>query len=628
MRHVIHRIKRGLEYEHFSLFLIIIIFVLKVPTLDNSIEADDFQQRNIILGSEQLHQAGIPANAPNTDLLTVLSGFFAFAPGNDDTIQEAKRYGLLPWWTNDELKVSFFRPITAFTHWLDYQLWPNTIEMMRAHNLIWFLLTLSLVALTYRRFMSSYAVASLALFIYAVDPSYNIPVFWLANRNVFIALVFSLLTLYLHDRGRCNDKGYLIACALCCLALSLLSAEAGIGTMAFIIAYELCLAKDPWTKRVFFMAAYGGIVVLWRILYTSNGFGASGTGLYVDPSDTGLFIQNLFIRFPLFIAEQLTGFDGIDNMLSLEATRSVSYGALIFILLVALLALPMLKDNANARFWFIATILAAIPISAVTKTHGRLTLYVGIGGSALIVEYIIFAYTHYAKSRLAIWQKYANKTIAAYFALFHFLAGPILLILIAVSYTNNRLHHGFRLSDAMHKRINIGVEESANKNIILINNPDPHGSIFIPYIFDYFNKKIPTSIRTLAPAYNNVTVTRVSQQSLLLSDETPFPIYPDAKIFNDTAWSGLYGVYALAVALRGNIPFTKESYYYNELDIHITDLMDGYPREIRVDIKKPISDPQFRWLYWDWRAYKYQVFELPEIGQSLLIEGPHWLKKP
>jgi len=618
----LNRLAGVLNHRRFTWVLLITLFILKAPTWDNSLEADDYQQRNLILGSKQLHAAGIPANKPDTPLSEVLLNYFAFATGEPAYLQGAKEYGVVPWWTDKELKVRFLRPIAAFTHWLDYQLWPNLPSVMRAHNLIWFLLCLGALTLVYRRFIPNYAVASLALLIYAVDISNSIPIFWIANRNALIALFFSLLTLYLHDRARQQSQHSLIPVSLLCLVLSLLSAEAGIGTMAFIAAYELCLTQGSLIKRGLYLIPYGLVIVVWRLCYSAAGFGAKNTGLYIDPADSGHFIQNLLVRLPLLVAEQFTGMDGIDHILSEQATMIVGGLSVVLLLFLAYLLLPLLKQSASVRFWFFVTVFAAAPVSAVAKTHGRLLMYVGVGGAALIAEFMYFAFAARGREALATWKRRVTGGVGIYFILVHLVISVVLLLLVAVSYANNRFYHGFRLSDAVHSTTNIGLEESSAKHVILVTNPDPHGTIFIPYFMDYFNLTIPLSVRTLAPAFDSVDVMRVEENVLLISAEKPFPIYPSADVFNKIPYSGLYSRYALATALRGDRPFTKEVYNYAEMQIAITDLRNDYPRQIRVTLKEPMDSANLRWLYWNWAVNSYRSFDLPKVGESISIPGP------
>src|SRR5689334_5715956 len=67
---------------------------------------------------------------------------FAFArpgPLNDTLIDRGL---LLPWWTDSQLLVAFFRPLASLTHVIDGWLWPRSVRMMHLQSVAWFALLL------------------------------------------------------------------------------------------------------------------------------------------------------------------------------------------------------------------------------------------------------------------------------------------------------------------------------------------------------------------------------------------------------------------------------------------------------------------------------------------------------
>ncbi len=66
------------------------------------------------------------------------------------------------------------------THWIDYQLWPDSPLLMHAHSLIWLGLAAATAAFLYRRFEPS-ATAGLAVLLFAIDDAHIMPAMWLAN---------------------------------------------------------------------------------------------------------------------------------------------------------------------------------------------------------------------------------------------------------------------------------------------------------------------------------------------------------------------------------------------------------------------------------------------------------------
>jgi len=61
-------------------------------------------------------------------------------------------------------------------------------------------------------------------------------------------------------------------------------------------------------------------------------------------------------------------------------------------------------------------------------------------------------------------------------------------------------------------------------------------------------------------------------------------------------------------------------YEFPELDIEITDFVNGDAARIDVDIKE--SDlTKYKWILFDWSDRSFSLIELPEVGASLDIQG-------
>ena len=75
-----------------------------------------------------VHRAQFLEVGPMTDSSNMTDRMFDFLSGDPDEILSYKEIGVLPWWTDDTLKVRFWRPLSAITHILDYALWPERSE--------------------------------------------------------------------------------------------------------------------------------------------------------------------------------------------------------------------------------------------------------------------------------------------------------------------------------------------------------------------------------------------------------------------------------------------------------------------------------------------------------------------
>ena len=71
-----------------------------------------------------------------------MMNLFVFLDWEDPALKSLTEYGVLPWWVGDNVKLAFWRPLTSLTHWMDYQLWPDSPMLMRLQNIAWFMVLL------------------------------------------------------------------------------------------------------------------------------------------------------------------------------------------------------------------------------------------------------------------------------------------------------------------------------------------------------------------------------------------------------------------------------------------------------------------------------------------------------
>jgi hypothetical protein len=127
----------------------VVAMLVASPALTRGFKADDFIHRDYQL------------TRGRSGLLETLNGYFDFT--RPETAGDDHSRGEGPWWTARDLRVAFFRPVTAFTHWLDYRLWPDSAFAMHLHSLLWYGLACAVVARLYRQLLGATWVAGLAV---------------------------------------------------------------------------------------------------------------------------------------------------------------------------------------------------------------------------------------------------------------------------------------------------------------------------------------------------------------------------------------------------------------------------------------------------------------------------------
>ena len=103
-----------------------IAILLNLPSLGGGWQLDDLT-----------HRAQFLEVGPMTDSSDMTNRMFDFLRGDAEEIRAWKDLGVLPWWGNDALKLAFWRPLSSFTHVVDYTLWPHSGPAMHAHSLLW-----------------------------------------------------------------------------------------------------------------------------------------------------------------------------------------------------------------------------------------------------------------------------------------------------------------------------------------------------------------------------------------------------------------------------------------------------------------------------------------------------------
>ena len=359
-----------------------------LPALKYGLIADDLPQRMIELRPEQL-----PPRMPETGMLPRNSGSFStvlfdlFGFGRIlQSIVLMKNYGVLPWWTSDNLGLSLCRPVAALTHWLDYRLFPDSPFLMHAHSIAWFAGLVFMVTIVYRKLMGAGWQAGLAAVLFLFDSNTYFPAAFVANRGYFLALFFGALCLYQHHQWRQTNSRSAMSLSCMFLALSLYSEESGASTFAFILAYALAIEPGTVRRRALTVLPSALVITAWQIIYRMSSYGLRNVGVfYIDPAHEPLqFLGNLIPRVLVLLGSQLTSVPA-ELLFVVKPTLHpiviAVYGTLVLAVIVVFLPL-IIRDKFTA-FWFWAMILTAIPeavLVPLSKNFG----YIAIASFGLI----------------------------------------------------------------------------------------------------------------------------------------------------------------------------------------------------------------------------------------------------
>ncbi len=203
--------------------------------------------------------------------------------------------GIAPWWTADDFRIDFYRPLPSLTHWLDHALFGADPRAAHLVSIGWYLLSLVLLERIFRRFFAAGSrFALVALVVFALDDTHALAVQWIANRSDLVAAVFFLTAVlgYLRLReGRTNrtiDLALLFGGQLG----ALLSKESSVVLPVVLLAHALLvepkspnrtkLEKAARARNVALHVALFLVTFGYLFAYLKSGHGPS-TLYYLNP---------------------------------------------------------------------------------------------------------------------------------------------------------------------------------------------------------------------------------------------------------------------------------------------------------------------------------------------------------
>jgi hypothetical protein len=520
---------------------------------------------------------------------------FAFANGDPTRTRQLIDEGVFPWWTDPEVLLAFLRPITSATHYLDHLLWPEQPFMMHAQSLVWFALLLGVVGAIYRRFARHAWIAGLALFLYAVDDARATTVAWLANRNALVALTLALPALLAYDKWRKGGVRAAAWLAPLILGVGLLGGESALLVVPYLFAYALFLDDGPLKARLLRLFPCLGVVLLWRLIYARLGYGSAGSGIYFDPGRDPIgFLGAASTRLPVLLVGQFA-FPPADlwdlyplifpaGRWGIMLVAAVALGALVIVLL------PLWRRDPTVRFWTTGCLLAAL-LMCTTFPHDRLLTGLGIGGMALVAEFLasVADGTHPAKGRLT--------TVVT---------GALVVVHVGLaSLLSPYRARAMNDVNRMLGRANASIPSDASitsKSIVLVNPPlDPFAGYFLMYRA-VAGEPRPKHLRWLATGVTDLRIERV--------DETTLRIRPGAGFLSSTSQMMLR---SLRRPMR-----LGERIAMSDAVIEVSDLSpDGRPLEILVRFAAALEAPSLQWLHWE--GHGYVPFRLPRVGETVVL---------
>jgi hypothetical protein len=573
-----HRFAAWLAHPRLALHLAVVAVALCLPALGVGWQSDDYFHRVVLRGDVESGHSPLE--------------LFSVMRHGPELLREYVDLGLFPWWTAESFRLAFLRHLSAATHWLDYRLWPESAVLQHAHSLLWLGALVPAATLLFRRIHGPTWVAGLAALLYAVDDAHGTPAGWLANRNALIATFFGLLCLLAHDRWRQGGAGggrHAVLAAVW-FALALAAGEMGLGALAYLVAYAVALDPGGTRQRLLSLVPYGVVFSGWAVLYRTLGFGASGSGLYVDPVGQPLeFAQRLLERVPLYLTGQLTPL-AAETWILVPPERQLGIwwlAALALILMAAIFA-PLVARRRTARFWALGAALAVVPLCG-TFPSNRVLFFVGLGGMGLVALWIEGSRQPEGSGP----RRWLVRLVVVGLVGTHLILAPLSLPFAAQAF--KRFGEPARTAVLSLPEDLLAVQE-----LVIVNAPEylsyvsQAGSILLLH-----GRAMPRRLRGLAIGPSAVTVRRVDEHTLDLAMERGYFYGPFGTLFHDSPEPFAVGESRSVAGMTATV---------------LAQTPDGRPAAVRFRFDGPLDSPARRWV--QFRDGRFVPFVPPAVDDS------------
>jgi hypothetical protein len=571
--------------------------LLGLPSLKLGLQFDDIYHRVVMLDLAEEDYRVDDAS---------LFGLYSFLDGDSERNRYLMNQGVLPWWALPEIKYTFFRPLTELSIWIDYQLWPDTIELMHLHSLLWFCLSVLACFFFFRSLTDNLYSSLLASACFLLSATHGITLAWLASRNALIAIFFGLLaaTFFIVYSQKKQIALYLLS--FFSLLLSMAAGEIGITSCAFIALYGLLLVDSPAKQRVLTISPFVVLTLSWIGLRSYLGFGTYGSGQYADPFvDFDLFFAS-FSENISFVPAALWSGIPVEIFISPGFVEIEYFLALVFLFNLSLLLIyfPFWVHKPLCWFYLLLLVLSIVPISS-SEIQSRVLVFACVPAYAFMIECVVNFYNsrklYFNKSFWHLLWKQVLVVLSVLALVSHLVLAPVLMI-----------YSQFLLKQNLDPLLNTPVERLSlpqdveNKKLVLINPPNATVMGYLPLMRQVAGKENAESSWLLSSGHAGVSVFRSDYNTLEIEPNFGFLSEPSEKIFRSSKF-----------------PLEKgQMIKLDGMEVIVLKLNEkGLPQKAEFKFEHALEDN--RYLFKSWAVVdgegQFVDFNLPEVGESLKL---------
>lgn len=522
-------------------------------------------------------------------LFELYAGGYGLADGIPANNHWQIEAGWAPWWTYDELLIRLFRPLGVASHWLDFRLWPEQPWLMHLHSLLWLALLVLATTRMYRAALGG-LLGGLAALLFTLDHTHGFVAGYISNRHSLISAALGVLCLDTHLRARAQAAVGRQLAAYALYALAFVSGESTVAILGYLLAHALCVERTSLLRRAWVVAPYLIITVIWRALYTRAGYGAFGSGMYIDPGRQPLaYGLALLERAPVLVLGQFLAPPA--ELYSIWPARWAHLqlaAAWVFCALFSAALWPLLQRSRNARFWLLGALVSIVP-AASTYPHNRQLLFTSFGAMALLAELWQLHVLELRGRAKGPWLRLSHGVGGVVFFA-HSIVSPLVMPITTngIAITAPLLQAPASVSDAI-----------AGRDAVFVTAPDYFAVKLVQLFRRLGHRPLPRRIRALSFGPLHVRVHRTADNVLELEYAEGILSTPFMELYRDRDLPMRRGQLIMLEGLRVEV-------------LELT--RDGRARKVRFTFDVALEDRQLK--FYRWSQGRFVPYKPPARGAS------------
>lgn len=515
---------------------------------------------------------------------------------SDANTTELIASGSMPWWTEPSLRLRFFRPLSSLLFAFDVRVLGPSATLAHAHSLLWIAALLWLTGRWFERVLPA-RIARVAWWLVALSPHLVNGALWASARNGVSASVCVMAALWVQARAHERQRPAPMAKLLALFVVGLCFGELALGFVPLFVAMEWARGAHPTVKSLLVRAAPVALVSLAYLgLYVALGFGARGSGLYLDPvRDGSTAVREAPLRLGVLVLEGLYTVPS-ELYLLLPGARA---GIAVFALSTLALLLAWLHRSAPTRDRHVHRTLLAVVYGSLCALApgllgipgGRLLTVAIVGFAALLAAFVDGALEARSQRRVWAWAALALVAVVR-LALGGLLRVGASAQLVKVSRDERRV------------ATTADVRCAKNSNFVLVDGADPVLGMYAAPAMAYLDPSIGGTFRTLSMQLDTLVLTRTGERSFSLEPE-------HGGSLTDFVFSEVFRRPASAMRVGDVVRTTT-------MEATVERVRDGRPQRVDFRFTTPFDGGQTCVLRW--RGGRVESFDLPPLGRSMRVE--------